>query len=650
MISESDLRRSVCSVITDNSGSGFFIKFLKPVRGLITNNHVLNENFIKNEKSFKIFIENSNQKEEYEIKIKSDKFIFTSKLIDVTFVPLSDDEIEEINPFFLEAEHSKYFENKPIFIYQYPGSYSHGQQLKIAYGEIIEIEGFNCYHSVSTTYGSSGSPLINSKNFKIIGIHKGSIKNESEKYKKLIEKHHDYFSKNQYINYATKINIVEYAILLFYNNKNINLKYGIMYEARDIAKNLTKYEKKILKKHDLIPKNLYYIDEEKEKIIYFKNNPLFLFEGNPDLCIINKEKEEKILFCRTNHGWYFTINPQNKEEYSLDEIKTYKWSIIYQKNFEVSDNKISKKFSNMQIVLILWLKLTEFKYLLKENRFNGTENNINKIFLDCIANSNISKMESIIEYANQKNITLPINEQNIDGNYPLLFSVYNDDIEATRLLIKYANKNNIILKISERNNNGECPLLMGINNNIEIAKLLINYAQKQNIKFETEMEKEIKKIFPNYKNKNNDYKIQNYEIFEREIENNSNQNLKKKEFNGMKGNINEKFLDIVAQNNISKLKLLIKYTDKNNIILKINKKDKEGNYPILKSILNNNIELAEVLIDYASKNNIILNFYKKRNIFKYSENYVILKSIYESIVKYNSKVFLKIIDCFDGKI
>ncbi len=44
----------------------------------MTNNHVLDEKFIKSEKFFEIFFEGNHQKEKYEIKIKSEKFIFTS--------------------------------------------------------------------------------------------------------------------------------------------------------------------------------------------------------------------------------------------------------------------------------------------------------------------------------------------------------------------------------------------------------------------------------------------------------------------------------------------------------------------------------------------------------------------------------------------
>ena len=364
---DSDLKRSVCNIVTENRGSGFFIEFLIPpkqkqMKGLMTNNHVIDENFIKNNESLIICFENNDQNKIDEIKIKSDKLIFTSKLIDITFIQLSDDEIKRIKPFFLEPDYNEYkcYENE-IQIIQYPENLSHEQQLAKAYGKIIEIDGYNCYHLVSTYHGSSGSPLLNNKNLKVIGVHKGSYNNCSEIFKKLVEKHKNYLSeKDNFINVATKLDIVEYAINLFYNNKNLD----IMYEARDLSRELMENEINILKSHDLIPKKLYYI--ERGKVHFLNNNPLYLFEGSSSFTIQTPEKEVKtILFCRTNHGWYFTINPPKKDMYFLDEITWYKWSIIYQKNFKVPHIKICKElFPNMHIILILWLKLTEFKYLI----------------------------------------------------------------------------------------------------------------------------------------------------------------------------------------------------------------------------------------------------------------------------------------------
>jgi len=66
----------------------------------------------------------------------------------------------------------------------------------------------------------------------------------------------------------------------FINNKNINLLNDIKYGTQDLAKILIESEKDILRKHDLIPKELYYIGKKKEKK-YFKNNSLFLFKCIP---------------------------------------------------------------------------------------------------------------------------------------------------------------------------------------------------------------------------------------------------------------------------------------------------------------------------------------------------------------------------------
>jgi len=370
LVNFSDLKRSICNVKTDNPGSGFFIEFpipsiQNPLKLLMTNNHVLNEKFLNKEESFNIYFEEYHQKREFKIEIKSDKFIFTSKLIDVTFIQLSDDEIEQINPFFLEPDDNECFESESIRIIQYPVNHSNKQQLADSIGNIVEIDGFNCYHSASTYHGSSGSPLLNIKNSKVIGIHKGYI--DKEMYERLATKSKKYLSKNdKYLNYATKLDIVEYAIYLFYKNKNVDLTY----EARDVAKELKKKEIDILKNHYLIPKKLYYKEGERE--YFLNNNYLFLFEGNPDFPVSTPEKEVKtLLFYRTNHGWYFTINPPKKDRYLIGEITTYKWSIIYQKNFKAPHIKIDKNlFPNLHVMLILWLKLTEFKYLLDVNLYN----------------------------------------------------------------------------------------------------------------------------------------------------------------------------------------------------------------------------------------------------------------------------------------
>ncbi|ORX78417.1 hypothetical protein BCR32DRAFT_328556 [Anaeromyces robustus] len=73
----------------------------------------------------------------------------------------------------------------------------------------------------------------------------------------------------------------------------------------------------------------------------------------------------------------------------------------------------------------------------------------------------------------------------------------------TKLLIEYANKRGIILDINEYNKNRECPLLVSIEkNNIEMTKLLLEYANEYSININSNVKKEIQKIFPVYEFKN----------------------------------------------------------------------------------------------------------------------------------------------------
>jgi len=71
------------------------------------------------------------------------------------------------------------------------------------------------------------------------------------------------------------------------------------------------------------------------------------------------------------------------------------------------------------------------------------------------------------------------------------------------------------------------------------------------------------------------------------------------------------FLKLINKVNFEAVKLLIEYANKNNIILELNAKDKDGKYPLLEVIKVKNFELVTLLIEYADKNGIILNLNKK---------------------------------------
>ena len=74
-----------------------------------------------------------------------------------------------------EDFNNKYI-NKSIYTLQYPNS----DKVYVSYGIIKAIDITNNYdlrHYCSTDKGSSGSPILNIKTNKLIGIHKGAYNN-----------------------------------------------------------------------------------------------------------------------------------------------------------------------------------------------------------------------------------------------------------------------------------------------------------------------------------------------------------------------------------------------------------------------------------------------------------------------------------------
>ena len=68
---------------------------------------------------------------------------------------------------FKDNEKSLY-EDKSIYLLQYPN----GKKAAVSYGLVNSFDNFNINHTCSTEYGSSGSPIINLENNKVIGVHK----------------------------------------------------------------------------------------------------------------------------------------------------------------------------------------------------------------------------------------------------------------------------------------------------------------------------------------------------------------------------------------------------------------------------------------------------------------------------------------------
>jgi len=243
------MKKCICKISNiKGEGTGFFCHILKKnLTLMITNNHFINEEILK--KKSKIEVSLNDGEETIEIALNNKK-LYTNEEYDITIIEINGEKIEhyiDLDESILEENKKIY--NKNIYILQYSRYNSNEMKAAVSYGIIKELtEDYNINHICNTYYGSSGSPILDISNNKVIGIHKSSSKNEN-------------YNIGTYLKYPIK----EYL-----NNKNI------------------------IKKDNNILITLKIDNKDINKKIYFLNskncNLKELNESNTELFINNKKK------------------------------------------------------------------------------------------------------------------------------------------------------------------------------------------------------------------------------------------------------------------------------------------------------------------------------------------------------------------------
>ena len=362
------MENCICKIYRDDisTGTGFFTKIrfqniLLPV--LITNNHILNENDIENNKIIKLTINNIVK----EIIIDNSRKKYTNSKLDVTFIEikLNEDKINENN--IMEIDENILvkqkdnieleYKGKTIYILQYPKG-----DLSVSYGIINNIKDRTIRHYCNTEKGSSGSPMLLLKNFKIIGIHYGS-------------------SQNKDINYGT---LIKYAIDEFnnyYNKNDINLIYKGNNEEENIfgEKFVENNENNIELEIDGIKSNL--ISKYKLK------------EGDNNIKMIIKNKITNLE--KMFYEWR-TLKNINELKY-LDTKDINNFSYLLYKCCELSDIKALEnwdvsKGNNFSFMFSECSLLSDIKALQNWNVSNG--NNFNGMFYNCSLLSDIKPLQN----------------------------------------------------------------------------------------------------------------------------------------------------------------------------------------------------------------------------------------------------------------
>ena len=214
--------KSICKInYGDIFGTGFFCKI--PISNqnqninyfftLITCFHVLKDlkedmiNLIINDRTHKFILDKN-------------RIVFKDKIRDIVIIEIRKGEFSNIN--FLDLDENIYDKN-PENIYEqiYILHFEFGNKANYSPGVIKDfkkpfINLIRLFYTCSTEEGSSGGPIINSKNHSVIGVHKGAVGDINLNYGTLIGNSIKIF-KNKYKNILNKY---------IYNNDFVNNNFN----------------------------------------------------------------------------------------------------------------------------------------------------------------------------------------------------------------------------------------------------------------------------------------------------------------------------------------------------------------------------------------------------------------------------------------
>lgn len=308
------LKNSICKIIKENyTGTGFICllkskdnKYRIPV--LLTCHHIINNEDIKEEKNIELKFFSKN----IIIKLEESRNIYTSNEDnnDITIIQLDNNEfkysdlLEIDEDIFKDDDLNKLFENKSVYILHYPKGKEPEHSIDTIKGISIDKNQIN--HYCATDNGSSGAPIMNLKNFKVIGMHIGKNKDNKINIGILLKSPiNNYFSFldsdkeeekpqiiiNQNLKYINFIRSIDYALDKYHKKKREELESNdklLLLGIERINNNNILGDKIIispegltsffsLSNNEINDNAVYFIELEIEKVIIIYINIFFLF-------------------------------------------------------------------------------------------------------------------------------------------------------------------------------------------------------------------------------------------------------------------------------------------------------------------------------------------------------------------------------------
>ena len=168
------MKESICKIFREDSGkaSGFFCKIplsTRAIHTLITNYHVIDESYVKSHNTINISL--YDDKINKTIYLDDDRIKYFSEKYDTAIIEIKNK--DEISTQFLELDEDIfekeqiYFKNLSIYNISYPKS----ELASVSFGLLKKIDKYTIKHFCSTEEGSSGSPILNLSNNKVVGLH-----------------------------------------------------------------------------------------------------------------------------------------------------------------------------------------------------------------------------------------------------------------------------------------------------------------------------------------------------------------------------------------------------------------------------------------------------------------------------------------------
>ena len=303
------MKKSICMIKGKSTGTGFFCRINyenKDIPCLITSYQVLDDEYIKENKKIEINL-NDNEINE-DIILSQEDIIYTNKKdeYDLIIIKLKEEKEYMKNINYLEFDDNLFGDSlkgyDSIYILHYPNT----KNAAVSYGNglVNDMNKYDIQHKYYTLPGSSGGPILNLSNNKVIGIHKGCIqKKDGTKYNigTFLKEPLEEIKNNKINNQINNNNL--------YNDFNIELKEPIHNDGRLVSGSMDGsiiiYNKETYKPDLIIKEHKYDV----RYIIQLSSGILAScsFDNTIKLFKIKGNEFEVLQILNYHTGWVFKI-------------------------------------------------------------------------------------------------------------------------------------------------------------------------------------------------------------------------------------------------------------------------------------------------------------------------------------------------------